>query len=199
MVQPVDLTIPATPVPSSTSGCEAADFAGFTAGNIALVQRGTCLFADKVANATAAGAIAVVIFNEGQPGRTEPFAGGLGGPVTVPVVGISYAEGVHFAELAAAGPVTARVETQTLSETRTTRNVIAETPGGRADNVVFAGAHLDSVLEGPGINDNGTGSAALLELGLKLGDEQAEEQGAAGLLGRARRAACSARPSTSSS
>ena len=167
VVQPVDLTIPATPEPSSTSGCEAADFAGFTAGNIALIQRGTCLFADKVANATAAGAIAVVIFNEGQPGRTEPFAGGLGGPVTVPVVGISYAEGVHFAELAAAGPVTAaRVETQTLSETRTTRNVIAETPGGRADNVVFAGAHLDSVTEGPGINDNGSGSAALLELGL---------------------------------
>ena len=176
VVQPVDLTIPATPEPSSTSGCEAADFAGFTAGNIALVQRGTCLFADKVANATAAGAIAVVIFNEGQPGRTEPFAGGLGGPVTVPVVGISYAEGVHFAELAAAGPVTARVETQTLSETRTTRNVIAETPGGRADNVVFAGAHLDSVIEGPGINDNGTGSAALLELGLKLGDERVKNK-----------------------
>ncbi len=176
LVQPVDLTIPATPEPSSTSGCEAADFAGFTAGNIALVQRGTCLFADKVANATAAGAIAVVIFNEGQPGRTEPFAGGLGGPVTVPVVGISYAEGVHFAELAAAGPVTARVETQTLSETRTTRNVIAETPGGRADNVVFAGAHLDSVTEGPGINDNGSGSAALLELGLKLGDERVKNK-----------------------
>ena len=176
VVQPVDLTIPATPEPSSTSGCEAADFAGFTAGNIALIQRGTCLFADKVANATAAGAIAVVIFNEGQPGRTEPFAGGLGGPVTVPVVGISYAEGVHFAELAAAGPVTARVETQTLSETRTTRNVIAETPGGRADNVVFAGAHLDSVTEGPGINDNGTGSAALLELGLKLGDERVKNK-----------------------
>jgi Zn-dependent M28 family amino/carboxypeptidase len=170
------LTIPATPEPSSTSGCEAADFAGFTAGNIALVQRGTCLFADKVAKATAAGAIAVVIFNEGQPGRTEPFAGGLGGPVTVPVVGISYAEGVHFAELAAAGPVTARVETQTLSETRTTRNVIAETPGGRADNVVFAGAHLDSVTEGPGINDNGSGSAALLELGLKLGDERVKNK-----------------------
>jgi Zn-dependent M28 family amino/carboxypeptidase len=176
VVQPVDLTIPATPEPSSTSGCEAADFAGFTAGNIALVQRGTCLFADKVANATAAGAIAVIIFNEGQPGRTDPFAGGLGGPVTVPVVGISYAEGVHFAELAAAGPVTARVETQALSETRTTRNVIAETPGGRADNVVFAGAHLDSVIEGPGINDNGSGSAALLELGLKLGDERVKNK-----------------------
>jgi Zn-dependent M28 family amino/carboxypeptidase len=176
VVQPVDLTIPATPEPSSTSGCEAADFAGFTAGNIALIQRGTCLFADKVANATAAGATAVIILNEGQPGRTEPFPGGLGGPVTVPVVGISYAEGVHFAELAAAGPVTARVATDTLSETRTTRNVIAETPGGRADNVVFAGAHLDSVVEGPGINDNGTGSAALLELGLKLGDERVKNK-----------------------
>ena len=171
-VQPVDLTIPATPEPSSTSGCEAADFAGFTAGNIALIQRGTCLFADKVANATAAGATAVIIFNEGQPGRQEAFAGDLGGPVAVPVVGISYAEGVHFAELAAAGPVSARVAATTESDIRPTRNVIAETNSGRADNVVFAGAHLDSVPEGPGINDNGTGSATLLELGLKLADEK---------------------------
>ena len=50
--------------------------------------------------------------------------------------------------------------------------MIAETPGGRADNVVMAGAHLDSVLAGPGINDNGTGSAALLQIGLELADER---------------------------
>ena len=63
-------------------------------------------------------------------------------------------------------------------ETRTSRNVIAETPGGRADNVILAGAHLDSVPEGPGINDNGTGtgSATLLELGLKLADEKVKNK-----------------------
>lgn len=171
-VRPVDVTVPATPQPSSTSGCEAADFAGFPAGAVALVQRGGCDFSVKVANAVAAGATAVVIFNEGQVGRTEPFAGNLQAPVSVPVVGISYAEGVRFVELAAVGPVTARVTTSTISEERTTRNVIAETPGGRADNVVVAGAHLDSTPETPAINDNGSGSAVLLELGLKLADER---------------------------
>jgi Zn-dependent M28 family amino/carboxypeptidase len=43
-------------------------------------------------------------------------------------------------------------------------NVIAETAGGDPSNVVMAGAHLDSVLEGPGMNDNGSGSAVLLEV-----------------------------------
>lgn len=40
---PVDLALGGTEA-SSTSGCEASDFAGFTAGNIALVQRGACFF-----------------------------------------------------------------------------------------------------------------------------------------------------------
>ena len=42
--------------------------------------------------------------------------------------------------------------------------MIAELPGTNNDNVVMAGAHLDSVQAGPGINDNGSGSAALLEV-----------------------------------
>ena len=54
------------PPRASTSGCEAADFAGFPAGNIALVQRGTCTFAVKALNAQAAGASAVIIFNQGN-------------------------------------------------------------------------------------------------------------------------------------
>ncbi|SFS95774.1 M28 family metallopeptidase [Saccharopolyspora flava] len=48
----------------------------------------------------------------------------------------------------------------------TTYNLIADSPGGDANNVVMFGAHLDSVGEGPGINDNGTGSAAILQAAL---------------------------------
>ena len=54
------------------------------------------------------------------------------------------------------------------AETRTDFNVIAELEGKNDDNVVMAGAHLDSVIEGPGINDNGSGSAALLETALMM-------------------------------
>jgi len=49
---------------NSTSGCEAADFANFPAGNIALMQRGKCFFATKADNAKAAGAVGIIIFNQ---------------------------------------------------------------------------------------------------------------------------------------
>jgi len=167
-VTAVDVNL--APPRASTSGCEAADFTGFPRGNIALVQRGTCDFVVKVTNAAAAGAIGVVLFNQGNgteaenPDRFELFQGNLGAPVPIPAISIPYALG---AQLAGAANTVVRIETDTLSETRTTQNVLAETPGGRADNVVMAGAHLDSVPEGPGINDNGTGSAGLLEVALK--------------------------------
>jgi Zn-dependent M28 family amino/carboxypeptidase len=164
-VTPVDLVLdlPRAPV---TSGCEAADFAGFVAGTIALIQRGTCTFGAKALNAQNAGAAAVVIFNQGNtPAREGPIGGGtLGadaaGVITIPVVEASFADG---AALAAPG-TTATVSTSTVSAIRQARNVFAESPGGNPDNVVMAGAHLDSVLPGPGINDNGSGSAALIEI-----------------------------------
>lgn len=162
----VDLQLPpAATANSSTSGCEAEDFAGFTPGNIAIIQRGTCSFLLKAQNAEAAGASGVVIFNEGQADRTDAFNGTLGEPsVSIPVVGAAFAVGE---ELAAEG-VVARVFVDAISEVRITENLIAETPGGRNDRVVVVGAHLDSVPEGPGINDNGSGSAALLEMALQL-------------------------------
>ena len=98
----VDVQIPPAATPNtSTSGCEAADFAGFPAGTIAILQRGTCTFAVKAANAQAAGALAVVIFNEGQPGRTDVFPGSLGGPgITIPVVATSFAAAQQLFSLA---------------------------------------------------------------------------------------------------
>ena len=44
-----------------------------------------------------------------------------------------------------------------------TNNVIAETPGGRADRTVVVGGHLDSVYAGPGINDDGSGVSMMME------------------------------------
>ncbi|WBB59234.1 M28 family metallopeptidase [Streptomyces sp. WMMC500] len=47
-------------------------------------------------------------------------------------------------------------------------NLIADWPGGDPNQVLMAGAHLDSVTSGPGINDNATGSAAVLETALAV-------------------------------
>jgi Zn-dependent M28 family amino/carboxypeptidase len=168
-VIPVDVNL--TGARASTSGCEASDFAGsdFSGSNdIALIQRGGCTFTVKALNAEAAGAEAVIIFNQGDasPGdRTGLIVGTLGGAdvVDIPVVGASFAQGEA---LAVAGS-TAQVLVDFL--VRSSYNVIAELPGRNDDNVVMAGAHLDSVPEGPGINDNGSGSAALLEIAQSLG------------------------------
>lgn len=168
-VTAVDLVVPAPgPANGNTSGCEEADFAGFPEGTIALVQRGTCTFAAKAQNAAAAGASAVIVFNEGQAGRTAAVAGTLGGAqsYTAPVIGTTFAIGddLRNGVLNGATGSTARVRVDRVNETRTTENVIAETPGGDPNRVIVAGAHLDSVPRGPGINDNGSGSGALLEI-----------------------------------
>lgn len=64
------------------------------------------------------------------------------------------------------------VTEQTCSDcTYVSNNLIAEWPGGPADQVVMFGAHLDSVSAGPGINDNGSGSASLLENALVLAQQ----------------------------
>lgn len=162
-VTAVDIDL--APPRANTSGCEAADFAGFPAGNIALVQRGTCSFAVKALNAQAAGAAAVIIFNQGNTPDREPLIIGTLAPstATIPVVGASFADGTALAQPGSAAQV--RVEAPQLV---TQYNVIAESRAGDPNNVVMAGAHLDSVLRGPGINDNGSGSAAILETALQM-------------------------------
>ncbi len=162
-VVPVDLAL--APPRASTSGCEAADFTGLDfsgPSDIALIQRGTCAFATKALNAEAAGAEAVIIFNQGNsPDREGLIVGTLGGlnVVAIPVVGASFADGVALSQSGS----TALVDVDP-PESRPQVNVIAELPGSNNNNVVMAGAHLDSVQRGPGINDNGSGSAALIEV-----------------------------------
>jgi len=163
-----DNTAPLATPSGDSRGCYAADWAGFPAGSVALVVRGTpagfpgaCTFRIKATNAVNAGASAVVIYNNaaGAPNFT------LGEPrFTHSVLGVTQALGMSLRSQLAAGPVTVRVKTDTIAEERTTYNVTAETATGDPNNVVVVGAHLDSVSRGPGINDNGSGSAAILEI-----------------------------------
>jgi len=155
---------------TSTSGCESSDFAKFPAGNIALIQRGTCSFGDKVLNAQAAGASGVVIFNQGNSAdRMDLLTGTLseGTSIVIPAFSVSY----PFAEelLKLENP-SLSLEAETKVDRKVSFNVLAETKSGNPDNVVMVGAHLDSVAEGPGINDNGSGSAGILAVALKMKD-----------------------------
>ncbi len=160
----VDATIPpASTANSSTSGCEASDFADFPAGSIALIQRGSCTFADKVALAEAAGAIAVILFNEGQDGRRTAVQGTLdeSAPPSIPVVGVGYTDGVDLE--GTRGEVTVLTDITRVPSF----NVIAELPGDSGDRWII-GAHLDSVPAGPGINDNGTGVSTVIQIAERL-------------------------------
>jgi Zn-dependent M28 family amino/carboxypeptidase len=166
-VQPVDTT--ATPATATTSGCQAADFAGFVAGRIALIQRGGCTFRVKALNAQAAGATAAIIFALGSSGSTGLIVGTLGDPgANIPVLGTTFAVGQAL--YSADSSVVAHVFTSTISEIRPTSNVLADTPGGNPNKVIVVGGHLDSVPEGPGITDNGTGTMTMLEIARRLNE-----------------------------
>ena len=103
-IQAVDVVEPTTVASLSTSGCESTDFTGFTRGNIALIQRGTCNFVVKAENADNAGAAGVIIYNEGTigaPDRNDTLNPTLGdaADVDIPVVGTNYAVGDELLDL----------------------------------------------------------------------------------------------------
>jgi Zn-dependent M28 family amino/carboxypeptidase len=164
LLVPVDLSL-GTPE-DSTSGCQADDWLGFPPGAVALLQRGGCLYDDKLVLAEDAGAAAVVFFNQGDADvRRGLFTPRLSaGVATIPAIALSYDLG---AALSATLDLEVRVAVSARVRERTAENVLAETRPTDGP-VIMAGAHLDSVPAGPGINDNGSGVAAVLELGVQL-------------------------------
>ena len=146
-------------------GCTASDYDGLAvSGAVVLVDRGKCPFSEKEAVAAERGAVALIVANNDD----SDTAGGTLGEQTdvkIPVVGISKADGARLR----ANPANATIKLNAGVREERTRNVIAQTKTGSTQNVVMAGAHLDSVPEGPGINDNGSGAAAVLETAVQLG------------------------------
>lgn len=167
-----DVTAAVSTPSGDSRGCYAADWAGFPAGNIALVQRGTpagfpggsCTFGIKATNAYNAGAVGVVIYNN----AAGVINGTLGNTFTLNIGVTSVTQAIGQQLLATPGLVL-RLKTNTLRGIATTYNVLAESTSGDPNNVVMVGAHLDSVNAGPGIQDNGSGSAAILEVAQQMG------------------------------
>jgi Peptidase family M28/PA domain len=180
-IQPAGgIVLPPTQTSSSTSGCTAADFTGLVSGRIALIQRGGCNFGVKVQNAQAAGASGVIIFNEGNPGRTGLVIGSLvdaaGNPIvpTIPVAFTTFDVGQtlynQYRQAVQSGaplPVTSISIDGIVDPARTDWNVIAESKGGDKNHVVVVDAHLDAIY-GAGMLDNASGSVTILDIAQKL-------------------------------
>ena len=139
-------------------GCEPSQI--LRRGEVAVAERGVCTFQRKAELAQRGGAAALLVVSD----RGAPFSGSLMGPGTrirIPVLAVSTSAGRDLS-----GRVRIRVDAE--SGRRITRNVIAEAGPGQAERVVMAGAHLDSVVSGPGLNDDGSGVAAVLEVAEQL-------------------------------
>lgn len=134
------------------------EFPADSQGTIALIERGELTFAEKALNAQAAGAVGAIIYNN----EDGPFIGRLDAEVSIPVVSMPRADGQNLAGLVHGQTVTGTLTVDIQTSEGESRNVIAEPPGGECRMVV--GGHFDSVANGPGANDNGSGTAVAIEM-----------------------------------
>ncbi|MFC5185952.1 M20/M25/M40 family metallo-hydrolase [Actinomadura harenae] len=170
------MVLPPSPTPSSTSGCKASDFSGFQAGRVALIQRGGCNYGVKVLNAQAAGASGVVVFNEGNPGRTGVISGSLtdadGNRIvpTIPVAFTAFQTGSDLLDQynqavqnnTALPKLNLDIQAK-VDPNADDYNVIADSKGGDPNHTVVVDAHLDAIY-GAGMLDNASGSATILNV-----------------------------------
>jgi Zn-dependent M28 family amino/carboxypeptidase len=155
---------------NGSGGCLASDFTDFPDGAIALAPPGRCLRRDTVVNAGEAGASALVVT---YPNRStgKVLRPTLFSPEGIEIPAISASGEVGDALQAAADAGTqVTISLATEIGTAIVHNVIGEA-GADAERVVMLGGHLDSVHDGPGINDNGSGTAALLEVARVIAEE----------------------------
>jgi Zn-dependent M28 family amino/carboxypeptidase len=158
---------PLVPVPPGDDpGCKPSDFDGLRVqGAVVLVDRGTCPFAQKENAAAQRGAVAMIVVDNVDE---QQMGGTLGADTDVKIPVLSVTKSIGMQLRAQPGPTTIKLNASV--QTFKARNVIAQTKTGSPTDVVMAGAHLDSVPEGPGINDNGSGVAAVLETAVQLGN-----------------------------
>ncbi|MBV9063169.1 MAG: M28 family peptidase [Alphaproteobacteria bacterium] len=162
----------------SESGCSPTDFKHFIPGRIALLPRGVCDFDAQVADATRAGASAVILYNNRpsdtaavyrRHGNGEAFPAPLTVDARIPVLGmLSHDLGALLAaRCRSGGHPRVDIDVHLQRKSDTDYNVIADSPFGDPERTVVVDAHLDSIY-GAGILDNGSGSATVLELALNM-------------------------------
>ena len=158
------LTASIQPAGGSGEGCFAGDFAEFVAGHIALLERGTCAYDARVANAEKAGAAAVILY---RSGNASPFPVRLTRPATIPVVSVSYTLGSELLRRYTDANPAVHLDIHMRPTSGVDYNLIAESPLGDTNHVVVVDAHLDSIF-GAGMLDNASGSTTILEIALNM-------------------------------
>ncbi|KAI1500778.1 leucine aminopeptidase [Biscogniauxia marginata] len=154
-------------VPVANLGCEASDYPDTVEGNVALISRGNCTFALKAQLAGEAGAVGGIIYNNVEAGAAAGTLGGVNDFIAIG--GITKAEGERLVgEIAGGSTITSSGEFASYIANGTSYNVIATSKSGDPNNVLVVGAHSDSVVDGPGINDNGSGSCGILTVAKQL-------------------------------
>ncbi|QLL33854.1 hypothetical protein HG536_0F01790 [Torulaspora globosa] len=159
-------------------GCDASDFESVTPEppfekqkkKIALIERGLCPFGNKSELAGQFGYSAVVIFDN------DPKAeGGLHGTLnsiskhSVSTIGVTHETGKKLIERILLNKhYFLEFAMDSYVKKIKTKNIIADTKHGDEDNIVALGAHSDSVEEGPGLNDDGSGTISLLNVAKQL-------------------------------
>lgn len=163
---PQGATGPMVVAPASDApGCAPESYGGLPVkGSVVLVDRGTCYVAEKAQIAAELGAVALVVADNVDEAEFGG-AGSANDDTKIPVVTVTKAVGAALRS----APADATVVVDAHVDKVTTHNVVAQTKTGSTDNVVMVGGHLDSVEKGPGINDNGTGVAAILETAVQMG------------------------------
>lgn len=157
--------------PEGEAGCYDESYRDLDVkGKIVLIQRWLCpqsgntTLAGRIFPAARAGASAVIIYQNVD----VPVSSGTltaPDPEHVPVGFINLSDGLSIKEwLESGGHVQAYFQHTQIVEQRLSQNVFVETEDGDPDNVIILGAHLDSVQEGPGMNDNASGSSLVLEV-----------------------------------
>ncbi|KAJ2992693.1 hypothetical protein NUW58_g2085 [Xylaria curta] len=150
-----------------SEGCNTSDYPHELSGKIAFIKRGTCSFGTKSELAGRAGAIAAVVFNSNADGLSGTL--GVPSPDHVPTFGLSGKDAEPVIEKLKAGKVVDSIAfIDSVVNTINTTNIVVQTVEGDPENCVMLGAHSDSVTEGPGINDDGSGTLTLLEVATRL-------------------------------
>lgn len=171
---PSGITAPLASPSAGTSGCSASDYQGTHAKDaIVVIGRAACGFGLQEQVAATVGARAVLMYYP-TPSPQNIYRLIAYSPFTIPMASVSQRDGELLARQAALGGLRAHLTLRARSVPRRTVNVLAETAGGDPHNVVMIGGHLDSVTEGPGVNDNGTTAMTVLQIALALAPRQHE-------------------------